>query len=152
MFRPLPPRIKRYEALGSITDWRTKQENWQYRVYSSSGNKYYTVEYNDESNRIMTNDNATFYKWYLGYPALCYLLECWILEYQENLAILVKWIYRKKLNTDMNYNFEAVITHLEKTLPWDWKSFSSYVDKLQRSLKQLKLQPLWEKRLPPEGW
>lgn len=68
--RPLPPRIKRYEALGSLVDWRTRIEDNEYRVYSSSWNKYYTVAYDAESTSIMTNDNATFYKWYLGYPML----------------------------------------------------------------------------------
>lgn len=151
MIRPLPPRIKRYEALGSIADWRTKTEDWEYRVYSSSWNKYYGVEYNPTHNSIMTNDNATFYKWYLGYPALCYLLEEWILNYNPEQAKLVAWIYRKKLNTDMKYDFDAVIKHLQETIEADRKSFDEYVDACEKELQLLQLTQLWKKKKPPTG-
>lgn len=152
MLRPLPPRIKRYEALWSITDQRTKVEDWEYHVYSSSGNKYYTVEYNQEKNAIITNDNATFYKGYLGYPALCYLLENNILSYQADQALLVQAVYRKQLNTDMKYDFDAVIQHLQETIDWDRKAFDIYVDQLEADLKKLQLAQLWEKKQPPTGW
>lgn len=152
MLRTVPPRIKRYEALGSIADERTKSKVWEYRVYSSSGNKYYTIEYDTDTQAIMTNDNATFYKWYLGYPALCYLLEQWILEYKEKHAILLKWIYRKQLNTDMKYDFDAVIIHIQATIPWDREAFDIYVDTLIVALILLELSFLWKKKQPPKGW
>ena len=65
-----PPIIKIYEALGAVADNRVELSENTAKVFSSSGNKFYDVSYDRDSNSIMTNDNGSYWKGYLGYPAI----------------------------------------------------------------------------------
>lgn len=44
-----PPIIKVYEALGALADDRIKVKGNTAKVYSSSGNKFYTVTYDSKT-------------------------------------------------------------------------------------------------------
>lgn len=86
----LPPKFKFYEALGVLADNRltidkkqdgslfaeANSEIIEAKSYSSSRNKFYIIKYHPNRSEIMTNDNHTWFKELLGYPALgllCYL-------------------------------------------------------------------------------
>lgn len=88
----LPPKFKFYEALGVLADNRLEiidnmGENLfedsnsiiEAKSYSSSRNKFYVIKYDQSQNLIMTNDNLTWYKDLLGYPAISLLCELKIL-------------------------------------------------------------------------
>ena len=82
----LPPKIKIYEALGCLADGRLKEINSQIRVYSSSGNKYYNVTYDQSKQAIMANDNGSYWQGYLGYPAIAYLMSVEELPFDQKFA------------------------------------------------------------------
>src|SRR5688572_10980271 len=81
-----PPVIKMYEALGAIADGRVHMSRDQAKVYSSSGNKYYTVSFESATNTISSNDNGSFWRGYLGYPAIAYLACSGRLMYRDDVA------------------------------------------------------------------
>ncbi len=100
-----PPIIKVYEALGSIADDRIHISGNTAKIYSSSGNKYYDVIYDPNTNSIMCNDNGSYWAGYLGYPAIAYLLKAGIIPYQEISADLLKNIKWKDINQDFKNDF-----------------------------------------------
>lgn len=100
-----PPIIKVYEALGCIADQRIQIDGNSAKVYSSSGNKFYTVTYDPKKNAIMCDDNGSFWQGYLGYPAIAYLLTKGIIPYFPSSAKLLKNIAWKDLNTEFKNDF-----------------------------------------------
>lgn len=161
-----PPVIKIYEALGALADQRMeviKSDWWLFgdisgvvkaKVYSSSREKYYDVEYNESQNAIMTNDNGSYRKWYLGYPAITLLLSLWKLSLRQEYSEVLKWILWKELNTKNNNDFDKTITEIDELLVQQWvnmSDFRSYLSEIESEISQLALNLLWSKKLPPKG-
>ncbi len=104
-----PPIIKVYEALGSVADNRIEVTGNEAKVYSSSGNKFYTVNYDPGTQSIMTNDNGSFWKGYLGYPAIAFLMKIGVLPYDEGIGNLLKDIKWKDINQRFKNDFEKTL-------------------------------------------
>ena len=96
----MPPLAKIYEALGAIGDGRVRLEDATHAsVVSSSGDKTYSVELDPTTHQIASNDNASYWQGYLGYPAIAVLiLHGLYMPHPETLKALagVPW---KELNT-----------------------------------------------------
>jgi hypothetical protein len=156
--RKLPPKIKIYEALWSIADGRIKisslLEN-EGKCYSSSGNKYYIIKYDEATNAIMTNDNGSYWKWYLWYPAIAFLMKKWIITYNEAYSQLLKGIARKDINQKFDNDFDKTIEYILDMLlvnAIDKKSFLQEIDHIYHYIEQLNLNMLWKKIQPPTGY
>lgn len=146
-----PPIIKIYEALGSVADNRIVTSNDTAKVYSSSGNKFYDVTYDNEKNSIMTNDNGSYWKGYLGYPAIAYLLKIGILEYKSEFGELLKGIAWKDINQKFKNDFDKVLEIILSSIS-KREELESYVFSLDGEIKKLNLSILGKKILPPEGY
>src|SRR5579863_3904665 len=75
----MPPPIKVYEALGAIGDGRVRPgavsgASHVWDVVSSEGGKTYRVEISADGREISSNDNASYWQGYLGYPAIAVLI------------------------------------------------------------------------------
>lgn len=71
----MPPMAKIYEALGAIGDARVRLDDATHAsVVSSSGDKTYSVELDGTTHQISSNDNASYWQGYLGYPAIAVLI------------------------------------------------------------------------------
>ena len=69
-----PPKAKVYEALSAVADGRvTLMGGEKAEVVSSDGTKTYHVEWSPDSNQITSNDNASYWQGYLGYPIIAVL-------------------------------------------------------------------------------
>ena len=70
----MPPREKIHEALTAIVDNRISidSENNKAEIFSSDRSKKYIVEWHD--NEYSSNDNATYWQGYPGYPVIAVLL------------------------------------------------------------------------------
>jgi|SRR3989344_3605256 len=148
-----PDDIKIYEALGAVADGRIQVEGNTAKVYSSTGNKYYDVEYNPDLNAIMANDNGSYWKGYLGYPSICLLLVLDVLPYQEAIGNLLKGVAWKDINTKFKNDFERTQAFVRKDLgPADIQQLDVYVADLQKRIKSLGLHMLGPKTTPPEGY
>jgi hypothetical protein len=77
--RNLPPKIKIYEALGAVADGRVEIDGiFTYKgicFSASTSEKLYTINYNPDTNVIVSNDSGSVNQGYLGYPAIAFLLK-----------------------------------------------------------------------------
>lgn len=148
-----PPIIKIYEALGAVVDGRLEISGNTAKCYSSSGNKFYEVEYNKETNAIMTNDNGSFWKGYLGYPAIAYLLQANILPYQAKMGELLRGIAWKDVNQQYKNDFDAVLELILSELSEiDKGELEAYANDLLNKVRDLKLTKLGKRKKPPVGY
>jgi DNA-dependent RNA polymerase auxiliary subunit epsilon len=140
----LPPRVKVLEALGSIADGRVRVINdSEAEVKSSTGDRVYKVLVDVKSNKVFSNDNGTYYRNYVGYPIIAFLMVKGILPYDDKLANALKGINWRKIN-EAYKNYSLVENHVKDLLKS--KNFSAeYVDKfIDEVLKKLKSLPLYK--------
>jgi DNA-dependent RNA polymerase auxiliary subunit epsilon len=140
----LPPRVKVLEALGSIADGRVRVINdSEAEVKSSTGDRVYKVLVDVKSNKVFSNDNGTYYRNYVGYPIIAFLMVKGILPYDDKLANALKGINWRKINETYK-NYSLVENHVKDLLKS--KNFSAeYVDKfIDEVLKKLKSLPLYK--------
>ncbi|MBU2109468.1 hypothetical protein KKB71_00720 [Patescibacteria group bacterium] len=151
----LPPKIKIYEALGSIGDDRIKITNSEARVYSSSGNKYYTVTYDKEKNAIMANDNGSYWKGYIGYPSIAYLMKIGIISYRPRHAEALKDIPWKDINIKFRNDFDKTQEYIHQLLEQkDIKldGLLKEIDNIFQQIENLNISKLGRPIRPPEGY
>ncbi|HMO78213.1 MAG TPA: hypothetical protein PKA42_01580 [Candidatus Paceibacterota bacterium] len=148
-----PPIIKIYEALGAVTDNRLEIDGNTAKCFSSSGNKFYDVIYEPEQNAIMTNDNGSYWKGYLGYPAIAYLLQTGVLRYQEELASALRDIKWKDINQEFKNDFDKTLTFILEPLDEQTRvNLENYTKSLLTQITELKLGKLGKKMKPPSGY
>lgn len=149
----LPPRIKVLEALGAVADGRVELGDSGANVISSSRNKTYEVRFDSRANRITSNDNATFYVGYLGYPVVAYLFAAGLLAYDSVLATHFESIHWKALNTKLGNDYDALEELLLSEMPAATKkSVTKFMEVTLDRLDRLQLGVLESDRRPPVGW
>lgn len=148
-----PPLIKIYEALGAVADGRIEIDGNNAKCFSSSKNKYYEVTYDKNTNSIMTNDNGSYWKGYLGYPAIAFLLKKGTLEYKSDLANLLKDIKWKDINQEFKNDFDKTVSLILETIdPTKRKELEEYAIYLSEEINKLKLALYGKKKFPPKGY
>lgn len=73
MLNKLPPIEKIYEAYSAIADDRITMHHDHAAVLSSDRSKQYTVTW--DGNIYVSNDNATYWQGYAGYPVIAVLMK-----------------------------------------------------------------------------
>ena len=148
-----PPKEKIYEALGALADGRVEVEGSSAKVYSSSRNKFYRVDYDPSAQAVMANDNASFYRDYLGYPAIAFLMVTGELTYEPKRAELLKGIPWKDLNEKYKHDFEETIEHVFRERTSDERRvIEDEVRNIEEQLRQKHYTLLGQKVRPPEGY
>lgn len=96
----LPPLLKVYEAFGALADGRIKITGPSSAVVlSSDRNKEYVVELSEDGRVVSSNDNASYWQGYLGYPAIAVLIARGLLERPPEAVLgALAGIEWKKLN------------------------------------------------------
>lgn len=151
----LPPKIKIYEALGAIADGRLEIEGNEGKAYSSSRGKFYTISYDPEKGAIMVNDNASFYRGYLGYPAIAFLMQKGVIKFNPVYAEALKGIAWKDINTKFKNDFDKTGEYVYGLLKEKGISVEEFLREVENIYGQLeKLNPslLGPKVKPPEGY
>lgn len=148
-----PPVIKIYEALGAIADKRVEIAGNTAKVYSSSGNKFYGVSYDPANNAIMANDNGSYWKGYLGYPSIAFLLKIGLLDLRPDLADLLKGIKWKDINQRFKNDFAKTLSHIESLFSaTDKEALAEYVQEIDEKIKHVGLNVLGNKTVPPQAY
>jgi len=150
-----PPIIKVYEALGAIGDDRIHIEGSSAKVYSSSGNKYYTVTYDPKSDSIMCNDNGSYWAGYLGYPAIAFLLKIGVISYEKKSANILKDIKWKDINQDFKNDFSKTEKYCQDLVLeryGDLPKLLSDISNIHKYLADHPLSLLGNKTKPPSGY
>ncbi len=115
----MPPPIKVYEALGAIGDGRVRAADksaapiaWD--VVSSDGAKTYRVEVSTDGREISSNDNASYWQGYLGYPAIAVLIARGMLNASAEAARALAGIPWKELNRRFKNDYARTIAEVAR--------------------------------------
>lgn len=151
-----PHITKILEAFGAIVDDRLEMgENNTAKVYSSSRNKFYVVLYDSENDSIMTNDNASYYIWSLGYPSIAYLMKIWKIPFDLELAMLFSGIPWKDINQQFKNDFDKTMEYILINLAKQGHDIKEIREKIQ-TIQDFIVSREWKmnggKILPPDGY
>src|SRR5262245_48946999 len=113
----LPPIIKVYEALGAIADGRvTIEDETHAMVTSSEGDKHYTVETSPDLRIISSNDNASFWQGYLGYPGIAVMLRRGFFCIDKEASAALGGIPWKELNRRFKNDYSKTLIEIDSRL------------------------------------
>ena len=151
----MPPRIKIHEALGAIGDKRIEVDGDTAKVYSSSGNKFYTVSYDPLGHSLMVNDNGSYWKGYLGYPAIAYLMLIGKIHYTQEQADAFSGIAWKDINTKFKNDFDKTLEYihgLQKEKGINTVKLEEEIDEIYTQISE-ELPLIFGKKVkPPKGY
>lgn len=106
----LPPIEKIHEAYSAIADGRVILKDTEAEVSSSDLAKKYLVTWKGEV--YTSNDNASYWQGYLGYPILAVLMLQGKLSLDREIAGYFKGINWKKLNTEYKNQFSEAVKQI----------------------------------------
>ena len=149
----MPPPIKVYEAIGAIGDGRVRSTDdarnaWE--VVSSDSAKKYRVEISADGREISSNDNASYWQGYLGYPAVAVLLMRGLYRPPANVIDALAGIPWKEINRRFKNDYDATIAevnHIVEASGHDPDAVASEVEAIIEALR--KFAPLRGKRRRP---
>lgn len=134
----MPPIAKIYEAYTCIADERIKIEGNEAFVSSSDGKKNYKVKWKD--NTYVSNDNASYWQGYPGYPVIALLILQNKLTYNNEIISLFKNINWHELNEKYKRNYDQVVEEVLSTISYDKNVIKSETEKIYEELKNLEIQ------------
>jgi hypothetical protein len=109
----MPPIAKVYEGLSAVADGRVKlTSETTAEVLSSERDKTYTVKWSQDGPGITSNDNATRWQGYVGYPIIAVLLQAGRLPYDMVVAGELAGVPWHTLNEQFKRDYDAAIEHV----------------------------------------
>lgn len=112
----MPPLIKVYEALGALGDGRVRESGGAAEVVSSDGGKTYQVEVSADGGEISSNDNASYWQGYLGYPGIAVLLARGTLRARPATVRALAGIPWKELNRRFKNDYARTMDEVARTV------------------------------------
>ena len=148
----LPPKPKIYEALTAVAEGRVRFSGAaRAQVVSSTGEKTYTVSWSDDMRRFSSDDNASRWQGYLGYPIIAVLIVLGKLEYRPETARKLAGVPWKEINTRFRRDYgKAVESVLEGIAAngGDAEEIIREVDSIYEQLSKLRLERLGHRKSP----
>ena len=149
----LPPPAKVYEAFSAIGDDRVRlEEPGRATVRSSGGEKAYTVEWTDDLAAVTSNDNASYWQGYLGYPIVAVLIAAGKVRVDDAAPRVLAGIDWHALNERFKRDYDAAVGHVLDGLAQrgeDPELVRREVDSVMGQLAELKLERAGRGRRPP---
>jgi hypothetical protein len=109
----MPPIIKVYEAFGALADGRVRlDDDYHASVLSSDRSKSYRVEISADGRTISSNDNASYWQGYLGYPAIAVMLTRGLCSVREEAINALTGIPWKELNRQFRSDYSRTIAEV----------------------------------------
>lgn len=115
--KKMPPVAKIYEAFSVLADGRIKLEENKATITSSNDEKQYTVVWNE--NEITSNDNATVWQGYPGYPVIAVWLMKNRISYQKDIIKYFKNINWHEINKQNKRDYQKGIEDILNALRED---------------------------------
>lgn len=134
----MPPIAKIYEAFSVLADERIKLEENKAIITSSNYEKQYTVIWNE--NEITSNDNATFWQGYPGYPIIAVWLVNNKITYDKDITKNFKNINWHDINKQNKRDYQKGIEDILNTLAEkniDTEKIEEEVDQIYQSIENL---------------
>lgn len=137
----MPPKAKIYEAFSAIADNRVSLESQSAIVASSDLKKKYSLSWNELE--YSSNDNASFWQGYPGYPIIAVWLLKGILPLKKEIANHFNKINWHELNEKNKRDYDKVVNEIlndlaEKNI--DTEEIETYVDKLYEEIEKMNFQ------------
>lgn len=132
-----PPIAKIYEAYTCIADNRIEMKENEAIVSSSDGKKKYTIKWKD--NQYASNDNATFWQGYPGYPVLAVLMLQNKLSYNNEIIALFGGINWHELNDKYKRDYNAAVEEVLESIPYNSASIKEETEKIYEEIKNLNI-------------
>lgn len=139
----MPPRIKILEALGTISDKRIEISGNRAKVTSSMHDKVYAVTF-DGKNKITCNDDGSYFKGYLGYPSIAFLMVKKLLPFDSKIAEALKDLKWKELNKKFKdyYKVEQIIKIKASRNKVKQNEIDEFISKVLDKIEELNLEKL----------
>lgn len=137
----LPPIEKIYEAFSAIADGRIKMIDGFAQISSSDYKKEYTVKWNEDV--YSSNDNASYWQGYMGYPLIAVLMLQGKVTYDHNITGYFRDINWKQLNAKYKNNYAiaaSVILDGLTAAGIDTEYIKAEVNKIYEQLKCLDIK------------
>lgn len=134
----MPPIEKIHEALSAVSDGRVEMLDGKAFIASSDYSKKYTIEWND--NIYKSNDNASYWQGYMGYPVIAVLLLQKKLPLNDAIADHFKGINWKYLNTKCKNKYSKVVALILEDLSAkgiDVITVNDYIQSVYEDIKNL---------------
>jgi hypothetical protein len=173
----LPPKAKVYEALTAVADGRVRiveavagdagagTAGGRAEVASSSGSQTYMVTWTRRPDAgpaetwpavsaFTSNDNASYWQGYAGYPIIAVLLATGAITYDAEVARRLAGVPWKKINDrfkrDYDRAVEAVLQDVEAA-GGDRAAIAAQVDSIHEQLAALRLEKGKRGAPPPKA-
>jgi hypothetical protein len=109
----MPPIAKVYEALSAVADGRVSlTSDTTAEVLASERDKAYTVKWVSDGPGITSNDNATRWQGYAGYPIIAVLLHTGRIPYDPAAAAALAGVPWHALNEQFKRDYDAAIEYV----------------------------------------
>ena len=146
----LPPIAKVYEALSAVADGRVRlTAETTAEVVSSERDKSYTVKWSADRPAITSNDNATRWQGYAGYPIIAVLLHMGRIPYDPQAAAALANVPWHALNQKFKRDYDAAVEHVLAEVTQrggDADALRREVDRIYTALAALELEKPEPKR------
>jgi hypothetical protein len=111
----MPPLIKVYEAMGAVGDGRARIIDQAYAlVTSSDGSKTYSVYLGDSGRAIASDDNASRWQGYVGYPPIAVLIQRGVLKVPANVCDALAEIPWKEINRRNRNDYSKTLAEVSR--------------------------------------
>ena len=146
-----PPIEKIHEAFSAVVDGRINLNEGFAKVSSSDYKKEYTIEWNE--NEYSSNDNASYFQGYIGYPVIAVLMLQGKINYNQEIANHFKGINWKELNTKHKNKYAIVVANILENLAnggIDVNEINEEVDRIYDQIKNIDISYKRSKYFPPK--
>lgn len=147
----MPPIEKIHEAYSAIADGRVTLRETEADVKSSDLSKQYLVTWKEQV--YTSNDNASYWKGYVGYPILVVLMLQGKLSFDQKIADYFQGINWKQLNTKHKNKFsEAVLEIMEsfEASGIDCDKINKEIQKVYQEIEKLPISTKRSSLRPPK--
>lgn len=133
-----PPLEKIYEAWTAVADNRVNLYDGFANVSSSDGEKEYLVKFS--GNQYSSDDNATFWRGYPGYPVIAVLMMQGKLPYDSKEAELWKNINWTLINKKHKNNYAEAVEEIAQERGINLTDSATAAEKVMEALKKLPIE------------
>ena len=140
----MPPKAKIYEALSAVADGRVHRKGAnEAEVVSSGGDKTYRVRWSDDMGSMDSNDHASRWQGYTGYPIVAVLLALGKITFDSETAGLLAGVPWKRVNDESKRDYEKAVDHVLRDVEAQGGNRAAIVaqaDRIYEQLAALKLE------------
>jgi len=151
----LPPKAKVFEALSALADGRVRIIGpTSAEVVSSSHDKTYSVVWSKDLSQITSNDNASYWQGYYGYPIIAVLLSLKKIDFNENIAKQLSGVPWKEINSRFKRDYDRAVNHVLEQLDVQGGNRADIIQEVDRifdQLSHLNLERAQQYKKPPKG-